>query len=211
MGATTRQQGRAQQTRNELIDAAIERLAKGGQSVNFDGIAGDVGLTKGALYHHFGSVNGLVEEVYKEAVRRHAAQVIEASREGTGGERLMHLVRVSSDLYGSGTPFYRLLLRLHVEAGASRPELAEIALRVQRREREYITSLVEDGQADGSIRDDVEASAMGETVNAALQGFLVKQLEPPQVQKRAADSFAELLEQLIIVGGPGAATGKAAA
>lgn len=53
-------------TRAELLEAAINRLAAGGVAVDFDGIAADVGLTRGALYHHFGSVGGLLEEVYRE-------------------------------------------------------------------------------------------------------------------------------------------------
>lgn len=187
----------AKATRSDLLEAAILRLADGGGAIDFDGIAAEVGLTKGALYHHFGSVGGLLQEVYRESVRRHAARVEAASSEGTGRERLMGLIRASAELYGSDTPFYRLLLRLHVEAGASRPELSPIARKVQRRQRQYMTSLVVAGQADGTIRNDIEAAALGETVNAALQGFLVQQLESPKVQKQAVESFAEMLETLI--------------
>jgi hypothetical protein len=100
-------------------------------------------------------------------------------------------------LYSSQTPVYRLLLRLHVEAGSSRIHLAPIARRVQRRQRAYMTELVEAGQADGSIRADVDARAVGDTVNAALQGLLVQQLEPVAGQRRAALAFADLLETLL--------------
>jgi AcrR family transcriptional regulator len=184
-------------TRSRLLEAAIERMAVTGPAVNFDRIAADAGLTKGALYHHFGSVDALVEEVYKEAVRRHSEQVIDASAEGTGRERLQALVRKSAALYGSGTPFYRLLLRLHVEAGVTRPCLAPIARRVQRRQREYMSALIAAGQADGSIRSDVSSVATGATVNAALQGLLVQQLEPAGRQRKATLDFAELLETLL--------------
>lgn len=184
-------------TRSALIETAIARMADGGQAVRLDAIAADCGVTKGALYHHFGSVDGLVEEVYKESIRRHAEQVIDASRTGTGRERLRDLIEESAKLYGSGTPFYRLLLRLHVEAGAQRTQLAPIARRVQRRQREYMKELVVAGQADGSIRGDVDAAALGETINATLQGLLVQQLEPPAEQRRAAESFADLLDVLL--------------
>ena len=195
--ATSSREAAALETRSALIEAAINRMATSGPAVNFDAIAADAGLTKGALYHHFGSVEGLVEEVYKEAVRRHAARVIDASRSGTGRERLRRLIEESAALYGSGTPFYRLLLRLHVEAGATRKHLAPIARRVQRRQREYMTGLVAAGQEDGSIRRDVDAGVLGQTVNATLQGLLVQQLEPPDVQRRAAQGFGQLLEVLL--------------
>jgi AcrR family transcriptional regulator len=186
-----------QATRARLLDAAISRWSEGGADASFDAIAADVGVTKGALYHHFGSKEGLVEAVYKEAIQRHVRRVIAASTSGTGRERLRGLVTTTARLYGSDTPFYRLLLRLHVEAGSSRLHLAPTARRVQRRQREYMTELVILGQEDGSIRGDVEPRAVGDTVNAALQGFLVQQLEPAAAQRRATQAFAELLEVLL--------------
>lgn len=185
------------ETRARLLDAAIGRLAAVGPDATFDAIAADVGLTKGALYHHFGSKDGLVSEVYKEAVRRHAERIIDASRAGTGRQRLQGLIDATARLYGSDTPFYRLLLRLHVEAGTSRPHLADIARTVQRRQRDYMTELVTAGQHDGSIRDDIDPQALGQTVNAALQGLLVQQLEPVTEQRRATEAFAQLLDLVL--------------
>src|SRR3954451_7671148 len=174
----------AEVTRQRLIDAAIERFAADGLGTSFDAVAADVGVTKGALYHHFGSKEGLVEAVYKEAVRRHADRVIEASAGGTGRARLLALIDASARLYGSRTPFYRLLTSLHLAATTDRPAVGEIARRVQRNQREYMIGLVRAGQADGSIRRGLDAEAVGLTVNAALEGFLVQQLEPPATQRR---------------------------
>jgi AcrR family transcriptional regulator len=186
-----------QRTRAKLVDAAIQRYSQRGPDASLDLIAADVGVTKGALYHHFGSKEGLVEEIYKESVRRHAERVIAASSTGTGRERLHGLIDESAKLYGSGTPFYKLLLRLHVEAGTSRPYLAAIARRVQMRQRDYMTGLARTGQEDGSIRRDIDATALGQAVNAAMQGFLVQQLEPPATQRQAAQAFGEMLEALL--------------
>lgn len=180
-----------------LLEAAIAYMSTSGPAVNFDAIAAAAGFTKGALYHHFGSVEGLVEAVYKESVRRHAEQVVAASSTGTGRERLLGLIESSAGLYGSGTPFYRLLLRLHVEAGVTRPRLAPIAKKVQRRQRRYMTDLVRAGQEDGSIRRDLDPVAVGDMVNATLQGLLVQQLEPETTQRHAALRFGELLEELL--------------
>jgi AcrR family transcriptional regulator len=178
-----------QETRRRLLDSAIEYLSAGEGAVDFDAIAAPVGVTKGALYHHFGSADRLVETVYKEAIRLHAERVVAASEHGTGRERLQALIDASAMLYGSGTPFYRLLLR--------RRHLAPIAREVQRRQREYMTELVTAGQADGSIRSDIDPAALGETVNAVMQGLLVQQLDPPADQRRAAERFGDLLEVVL--------------
>jgi AcrR family transcriptional regulator len=187
----------AEVTRTRLIDAAIERFAADGLGASFDAVAADVGVTKGALYHHFGSKEGLVEAVYKEAVRRHAARVIEASAHGTGRERLLALIDASARLYTSRSPFYRLLVSLHMTAAMERPALADIARRVQRNQRDFMIDLVRQGQRDGSIRETLDAEGAGLTVNAALDGFLVHQLEPAAAQRRWIAKFRSLMEDLL--------------
>jgi AcrR family transcriptional regulator len=187
----------AEVTRARLIDAAIGRFAADGVGASFDAVAADVGVTKGALYHHFGSKEGLVEEVYKEAIRRHAARVVEASSTGSGRDRLLALVDASARLYGSRSPFYRLLVSLHLAAGMERPALADTARRMQHTQREYMIELVRAGQRDGSIRPELDAEGVGLTVNAALEGFLTQQLEPPATQRRWVAKFRSLMEDLL--------------
>ncbi|MCW2986263.1 MAG: TetR family transcriptional regulator [Conexibacter sp.] len=187
----------AEATRTALIDAAIERFAADGLGASFDAVAAEVGVTKGALYHHFSSKDGLVEAVYKEAIRRHAERVIAASAQGTGRARLLALVDASTRLYSSRTPFYRVLVTLHLSAAMERPALAEIARRMQRSQRDFMIELVRQGQRDGSIRPQLDAEAVGLTVNAALEGFLTQQLEPPAQQRRWVAKFRSLLEDLL--------------
>jgi AcrR family transcriptional regulator len=187
----------AELTRRRLIEAAITRFATDGPATSFDAVAADIGVTKGALYHHFGSKEGLVEAVYREAIRRHAAKVIDASASGTGRERLLALIDASARLYTSGTPFYRLLIRLHLEAAAGRPHLADIARRVQTSQRDYMVELVHTGRHDGSIRADLDAEAVGLTVNAALGGFLVEQLETAELQRHWIEKFRALMEGML--------------
>ena len=187
----------AEATRSALIDAAIERFAADGLGASFDAVAAEVGVTKGALYHHFSSKDGLVEAVYRETIRRHADRVVAASAEGTGRERLLALVDASTRLYTSRTPFYRLLTTLHLSAAMERPALAETARRMQRSQRDFMIDLVREGQRDGSIRTSLDAEATGLTVNAALEGFLTQQLEPPSQQRRWVAKFRSLLEDLL--------------
>ena len=187
----------AEVTRTRLIDAAIERFAADGLGASFDAVAAEVGVTKGALYHHFGSKEGLVEAVYKEAIGRHAERVVAASAEGDGRARLLALVDASARLYASRSPFYRVLGSLHLAAAADRPALADIARRMQRTQRDFMIGLVRQGQRDGSIDPGLDAEAVGLTVNAALAGFLTQQLEPPAQQRRWVAKFRSLLEDLL--------------
>ena len=195
--ATTRAAA-ADLTRANIIDAAMARFAADGLGARFDVIGADAGVTKGALYHHFGSKEGLVEAVYREAISRHAEKVVQASSAGTGRERLLGLIDSSARLFISRTPFYRLLMQLHAEAATSRAHLAPISRRVQQRQRDYMVDLVRAGQADGSIRGDVDAEALGLTVNAALAGVLTQQLEPHAAQRRWVAKFRSLMEEQLL-------------
>jgi AcrR family transcriptional regulator len=187
----------AGRTRAALINAAIKRFAAAGAITSFDAVAADVGVTKGALYHHFGSKDGLIEAVYVEVVNQHARRVIAASATGDGATRVLALIDSSARLYTSRTPFYRLLIALHHDAATTRPSLAPIARRVQHAQREYMIGLVRTGQADGSIRQGVDAEALGLTINASLMGFLVQQLEPVAAQRHWIERFRHLIQETI--------------
>jgi AcrR family transcriptional regulator len=193
ISAATRRAAAGRIARARLLGAAVERLTAAGPDASFD----DVVVSKGALYHHFSPSDQLVEEVYKEAVRRHAERVVTGSSRGTGGGPRRGLAAELATLYGSETPFYRLLLRLHVKARASRPYLAPTAHRVQARQRDYMTSPVCAGRADGSTRDDVRARAVSEMINTVWQTFVVRQVDPPRGQRVAAEEFGDLLEALL--------------
>ncbi len=182
----------AELTRARLLDAAIARFAADGLDASFDAVAADAGVTKGALYHHFASKQGLVEAVYREAIQRHAARVVAASAKGSGRERLLGLVASSLELYSSRTPFYGLLWQLHGAAERS-DTLARIAERSQRNQREYLAAIVVRGQSDGSIRSSLDPEALSLTVNAALVGLLVG----PRLSPRLLTRFTSLMEDLL--------------
>lgn len=188
----TKRAAAAELTRARLVDAAITRFAADGLGAGFDVVASDAGVTKGALYHHFGSKSGLVEAVFREAIQRHAARVVEASAAGTGRERLLGLVRSSLELYSSRTPFYGLLAQLH-EAASRSETLSAIAERSQRNQLDYFTRAVVRGQRDGSIRSDLDPEALGLLVRAGVLGLLV----PPRVPPALLSRFTSLLEDLL--------------
>ncbi len=61
---SSRQSEKRAQTRQKLIKAAIQAIGeKGFEAVSLDEIAAGAGMTKGAIYDHFGSKDGLFREV----------------------------------------------------------------------------------------------------------------------------------------------------
>ena len=57
--------------RQEILDSAIEVFAqRGAGRTSLRAIAEEVGVTHAALIHHFGSLERLLVEVYRESARR---------------------------------------------------------------------------------------------------------------------------------------------
>ena len=71
------------ETTNKLIDAARRSFAQVGYAAtSMDDLCAEVGLTRGALYHHFGGKAGLLEAVVRQIDQEMGAK-IEAAWEAT--------------------------------------------------------------------------------------------------------------------------------
>jgi AcrR family transcriptional regulator len=78
-----RRDRQAASTRSALINAATARFgADGYQRTTLDAVAGDLGVTKGAAYHHFADKKALFAAVFL-AVQRHL--VVAVARKSTSG------------------------------------------------------------------------------------------------------------------------------
>ena len=59
-----------QATRENLVQATFDEVYEHGlRAASLDGILGRVGVTKGALYHHFGNKKALCEAMVDEVIR----------------------------------------------------------------------------------------------------------------------------------------------
>lgn len=78
----------AGEARHAILKAAERRLVDGGpDAVRFQVVARDVGLTDAAVHHHFGSREGLLEELLRFAGRR-LKRDLEAATERWNAESL---------------------------------------------------------------------------------------------------------------------------
>jgi AcrR family transcriptional regulator len=82
--STSRRVRQTDATRSALLAAARARFAEHGfAGTSISDIAGDAGLTKGAVYHHFTSKEHLFELVFEAMEAELAARGAEAARGGT--------------------------------------------------------------------------------------------------------------------------------
>lgn len=121
------------ETREQLLVAAIHRFAeKGFYGASIADIAADLGLTKQALIHHFGTKEKLYGEVLQRIADRLAATMSKAmSGDGPPAEKLERLLIAL--LTDTGGDEGRLLMR----------ELLDNEKRAERADRWYLKPFLE--------------------------------------------------------------------
>ena len=193
--ATGRRAEKMEETRAALIRAARRAFAeKGYAAAAMDELTAEVGLTRGALYHHFGDKKGLLQAVIAE---------IDA-------EMLAHTARLRA---AAATPWLGFLAEGigYIELALD-PEIQRIMLldgpavlgdpsRWPNQNACLRTSIamVEALVADGTLAPvDPEAAARlinGAALNAAL--WIAASDDPPATLARAVDAFRRMAEGLL--------------
>lgn len=153
------------QTRTRLLQSAVQIFdRKGYTAASVREIAEMAGVTKPALYYHFGSKEGLLIAILDAAVREFAKTVAAAvARTGTARERLMTLCEDVFSLFEVNIPIVRVAHTVFLGPVEIAP--AFDLTKFERIWRESLQQVVEDGQAAGEFRPvpsiDVAYALMG--------------------------------------------------
>ena len=139
-----------------LIEAATELFAaKGFDRVAVQEIVDRAGVTKGAMYHYFGSKDDLLSEIYGGVLRMQTERLEHfAAGDAPVAERLhaaaVDVVVTSIENFDQAKVYFRSAD--HLTEDKRREVRAE-----RRRYHERFRALVEEGQRDGVFRADVPA------------------------------------------------------
>lgn len=165
----------AEATREALLEAAFaEMYMNGFRAASLEAILTATGLTKGALYHHFGSKQGLgyavVEERVKPLVRERYLDTFRAVADPIEGLKRMG-ARMQQELEKEGIllmgcPVNNLVTEMSGVDDGFRRRLAEIL-------EEWKTTIAEGlrrGQASGLVREDIDPAVVATFYVASYQG-----------------------------------------
>ncbi len=165
----------AQATREALLEAAFDEMYLNGfRAARLDAILRSSGVTKGALYYHFGSKQGLgyavVEERVKPLVRERYIDPFRSVSDPIDGLKLMGL-RMQEELEKTGIllmgcPVNNLVTEMSGVDEGFRCRLAEILDEWKNTISEGLRS----GQGRGLVRSDIDAAAAATFVVASYQG-----------------------------------------
>ncbi|MFB4348950.1 TetR/AcrR family transcriptional regulator [Microbacterium sp. CR_7] len=118
-------------------------------------LAERLGLSKSAIYHHFGSKDEILDRALDSALSSLEAVVEDQPRDAGGGaaERLERVLRGAVHVLVDQLPAVTLLLRVR-----GNTEVERTALSRRRTFDRRITALVSAAQDEGALRDDIDAS-----------------------------------------------------
>jgi AcrR family transcriptional regulator len=164
--------GRPGHSLDSLLAVAVELFnERGFEATSMDELAGRLGVTKSAIYHHVPSKI----ELLRLALDRALDRLFEVTEEpgaidGPAIDRLEHVVRGSVRVLTAELPFVTQLLRVRGNSGVERA-----ALQRRRRFDRLVRDLVREAAGEGSVRADLDPGVLGRllfgTVNSLAEWY----------------------------------------
>jgi AcrR family transcriptional regulator len=152
-GESRVRRGRPGYDQETVLRRAIELFnSQGYDATSIGDLAGDLGLTKSAIYHHVPSKESLLSAALDEALDSlsEAIDAAEVSGGATAAARLRHAIEGSVRVLVAHQPAVTLLLRVR---GNSPVEVA--ALERRRALDDRLAALVAAAAREGAVRDDI--------------------------------------------------------
>ncbi|PVG81909.1 TetR family transcriptional regulator [Nocardioides gansuensis] len=140
-----------------LVEVALRLFAeKGFESTSVQDVVSAAGVTKGAMYHYFGSKDELLAEIYSRVLRLQMERLETfVHLDAPVDERIMgaaaDVVVTTIEHLDSTTVFFRSLHQLSLDK-------QEEVRRERRRYHEAFRGMVLEGQRSGILREDVDAN-----------------------------------------------------
>lgn len=186
----------AQESRRSMIvESAWRAIAKSGvRNLRVEEVAADAGVSTALIYYHFGDRTGLLEATMAYANEMTSGVSADHSS-GTGLERLSRTVLAdfpdSTAARNNAVVWYEL-----VAAAIFDGDVRTMVQGTLGKWQELILGLVRDGQADGSIRADIDPSFTARALTAQIDGLLSHVIVDTLTWSGAADVLRVWLKQV---------------
>jgi len=169
---STGRRGRPGHSVDSLLEVAVAVfIERGYEATSMDELAGRLGVTKSAIYHHVPSKVELLRLALDRALDALFAVTEEpGATTGRAIDRLEHVVRGSVRVLAAELPFVTLLLRVRGNS-----EVERTALHRRREFDRIVTGLVRAAEQEGDVRPDVEPAVTSRllfgTVNSLTEWY----------------------------------------
>ncbi|MHC4091122.1 MAG: TetR/AcrR family transcriptional regulator [Planctomycetota bacterium] len=201
---SARKRRRPEKAREALLDAAFDEMyLHGFRAAGIEVILASSGVSKGALYHHFGNKQGLgyavIEERVKPLVRQRYLQPFQESDDPPDALRRMGQ-RMEDELLKTGIikrgcPLNNLVQEMSGVEEGFRQRLADVL----EEWRDTIADGLRSGQAEGTVNPESDAEEAGTFIVAVLMGAVgfaknAQDVMPFDACRRVLDTYLETLK-----------------
>ena len=200
----TRRRGAAardpERTRERVLQAAFRQVYRSGfQSAGLDAILAEAGVTKGALYYHFGSKEALgyaiVEEIIAPDNRGQWLDPLQNCKDPV--DALIGAVQalsVQPEAVRGGCPLINLAQEMSPLDAGFRQRLATIF----RNWQDGVAAALLDGQKHGKVRRDLEPAQAAGLLIAMVEGYgsLAKNAQDAKVMEAGIRNVVDWLRSL---------------
>lgn len=171
----------AEATRRKLMDVGLRIFhQKGYAATRLADVAVEAGVTRGAIYHHFGSKlelfkaialeqHNLIKRLMQEGVAAHSENLLSAISAIT--KKVFHELENNLNFKN----FMDILLKENLKI--SEPELGAIMEEIKCDNELSLRQLVADAQRQGVVRKDVSAELIEFFLNAGFMGMMKMRLD----------------------------------
>lgn len=175
----------AEVTRNRLLDAALAVFSRQGYAdTRLDDIAQEAGVTRGAIYHHFGGKVELYQALLEERFTRANRVWEEAIEQGGTPLQLLRRMMVRALQYLEEDADYRAVQELVIFKTGHVTELAESMAKKQEATRQMVahfTRLIEQGIDAGELRPGINPRDAAFAAIGLLNGVSLMWLLDPKL------------------------------
>ena len=189
-----------ERTRERLLQAAFREVYRSGfQSAGLNAILAAAGVTRGALYHHFGSKEALgyaiVEEIIAPDNRGQWLRPLENCEDPI--DALIGAVQelsVQPEAVRGGCPLLNLAQEMSPLDAGFRQRLATIF----RNWQDGVAAALRDGQNHGKVRRDLEPAQAAGLLIAMVEGYgsLAKNAQDAKVMEEGIRNIVEWLRSM---------------
>jgi AcrR family transcriptional regulator len=171
-------QHRSEETRANILEAAVKRFAVSGyDSASVEDICSEAGVSKGAFYHHFPSKQAIFLALL-EGWLKMLDKGLDDLRQPSVPATFTHMTRLLPLIFAAADD--RLPMFLEFWSQASRDETVwDATIAPYRHFREQFTKLIEDGIAEGSLKEDVDARSAAQGILSLATGLVLQGIMDP--------------------------------
>jgi AcrR family transcriptional regulator len=192
-----RRQASKNETRQLILNAARRLFAqKGMEECTIRDIAREAGVSPASVVVHFKSKTALLEEALNRDIEKTLSELTASMPEDLDLlDRLMHLAKGFFRLYDQNRNLYRALIRHTIfEPAGETPNIANVSELYLR----FLSGLVEEGQARGIIKPEVDATIAAGAIFSLYLGALILLFRMPDMTvELVAEALAAMTDQYL--------------